>query len=46
MKKAELKNFGKPDDVREFPNGTVELVKIGGATVGRAAGSHGRRHGT
>ena len=36
MSKAELKNFGKPDEVREFPNGRLELIKIGGATVGRA----------
>jgi len=36
MKKAELKSFGKPDEVREFPKGRVELVKIAGATVGRA----------
>lgn len=34
--KAELKNFDKPDEVREFPKGKVELVKIGGATIGRA----------
>ena len=33
---AELKSFGKPDEVREFPNGRVELVKVGGVTVGRA----------
>jgi hypothetical protein len=36
MKKAELKSFGKPEEVREFPKGRVELFKIGGATVGRA----------
>ena len=36
MKKAELKNFGKPDEVREFPKGRLELIKIAGATVGRA----------
>ena len=36
MNKAELKSFGKPDEVREFPQGRLELVKIGGATVGRA----------
>jgi hypothetical protein len=36
MKKAELKNFGTPDEVRVFPKGRVELFKIGGATVGRA----------
>ena len=34
--KAELKDFSKPDEVREFPKGKVELVKIGNATVGRA----------
>ena len=35
-KKAEKQNFSKPDEVREFPLGRVELIKIGGATVGRA----------
>jgi len=33
---AQLRAFAKPDEVREFPNGRLELVKIGGATVGRA----------
>jgi hypothetical protein len=33
---AELKHFGKPDEVREFPKGRVELIRIGGATIGRA----------
>jgi hypothetical protein len=33
--KAEAKSFNKPDEVREFPLGRLELVKIGGATVGR-----------
>jgi hypothetical protein len=33
---AELKSFSKPDEVREFPKGRVELVNIGGATIGRA----------
>ena len=36
MEKAELKGFGKPDEVREFPKGRLELIKVGGATVGRA----------
>lgn len=36
MEKAEMKSFGKPDEVREFPNGRVELITIGGATIGRA----------
>ena len=33
---AEKKSFGKPDEVREFPKGRLELVKVGEATVGRA----------
>lgn len=36
MKKAELKSFGKPDEIRTFPKGKVDIVKIGGATIGRA----------
>jgi len=36
MEKAEHKDFRKPDDVREFPKGRLELINIGGATIGRA----------
>lgn len=36
MKNTEVMSFGKPDEVREFPKGRLELIKIGGATVGRA----------
>jgi len=36
MDKAEIKSFTKPDEVREFPKGRLELINIGGATVGRA----------
>ena len=36
MAKAELKSFGKADEVREFPKGRLELVQVGGATIGRA----------
>jgi len=36
LDKAELKHFGQPDEVREFPKGKVELIKIGGATIGKA----------
>jgi hypothetical protein len=32
MDKAELKSFGKPDEVRDFHKGR----KFGGATIGRA----------
>jgi len=34
--RAELKSFMRPDEVREFPKGRVEIVKISNATVGRA----------
>jgi len=36
MEKAEVMSFGKPSEVRKFPKGKLELIKIGGATVGRA----------
>jgi hypothetical protein len=34
--RAELKRFSQADEVRTFPFGKLELVKIGGATIGRA----------
>jgi hypothetical protein len=43
MNKAELKSFGEPDEVRVFPKGRLELIKIGGATVGRATFEPGWR---
>jgi hypothetical protein len=46
MKHAELKNFGKPDEVREFPKGRLELIKVGATTVGRAVLEPGWRWGT
>ena len=46
MNKAELKSFGKPDEVREFPNGRLELVKVGGKTIGRAIFQPGWRWST
>ena len=46
MSKAEVKHLGKPDEVREFPKGRVELIKIGGATVGRAIFQPGWSWGT
>ncbi len=36
MEKMEVKNFMNPDEVRTFDLGKVELVKIGGRTIGRA----------
>jgi len=46
MKKMETKSFGVPDEVRKFDKGKVELVKIGGATIGRAVFEPGWRWST
>ena len=43
---AELKGFAKPDEVRDFPKGRVELVTIGGAVIGRAIFEPGWRWAT
>ena len=32
---TEHKSFGKPEEVRQFPNGRAEILKVGGAEVGR-----------
>jgi hypothetical protein len=32
---VERKNFNNPDEVRTFPKGKVELVKVGGGLVGK-----------
>lgn len=36
MQQAQMKAFKKPDEIREFPKGRVELVKINGVMIGRA----------
>jgi len=36
MERMETKSLNSPDEIREFGKGRLELVKIGGATVGRA----------
>ena len=46
MQKAELKSFGKPDEVREFPKGRLELLKVGGVEIGRAIFEPGWRWST
>lgn len=33
--KTEVVSFDRPHEIREFPNGKLELVTIGNATVGR-----------
>lgn len=43
---AEWKNFAKPDEVRTFPKGKLELLTIGGATIGRATLEPGWRWST
>ncbi|MGO9195887.1 MAG: cupin domain-containing protein [Acidimicrobiales bacterium] len=35
MQETEHKSFEKPDEIREFPNGRAEIVKAGGAEIGR-----------
>jgi len=32
---TERKGFDEPDEIREFPNGRAEILKIGGGEVGR-----------
>jgi len=44
--KAELRGFGQPDEVREFPKGRLELIRIGGAMIGRAVFEPGWRWAT
>jgi len=46
MGAAELKSFGKPEEGREFPKGRLELVKVGGVTIGRATLQPGWRWST
>jgi len=36
MEKTEHKSFAKPDEVRNVPNGKIELINIGGTKIGRA----------
>jgi hypothetical protein len=45
-KKAELKSFDKPDEVRQFPKGRLELIKVGDVTIGRAVFQPGWRWST
>jgi hypothetical protein len=34
--KPDLRSFDRPDETRTFPKGKLELVMIGGVTIGRA----------
>lgn len=42
----ELKSLNSPDEVRKFDKGKVELVRVGGAMVGRATFEPGWRWST
>jgi len=46
MKRMEAKSFSVPDEVRKFDKGKLELVNIGGATIGRAVFEPGWRWST
>ncbi len=46
MERAESHNFSKPDEVRKFKNGYVEIVNIGGSTIGRSVFEPGWRWST
>ena len=46
LEMTEVKHFGTPDEVRTFPKGRVELINIGGATIGRAIFEPGWRWST
>ena len=32
---TEHRSFEQPDEVREFPNGRAEILKVGGVEIGR-----------
>ena len=34
--KVSVKKFGKPDELRKFANGKLQLISLGGASIGRA----------
>ena len=43
---GQVKQFARPDEIREFPQGRLELVNIGGAAIGRAIFEPGWRWAT
>jgi hypothetical protein len=43
---TEHKTFTRPDEVREFPNGKAEIIRVGGAEVGRLVLQRGWRWST
>ena len=43
---GQVKQFARPDEIREFPQGRLELVNIGGAAIERAIFEPGWRWAT
>ena len=46
MSKMEVKNFGSPDETRNFSKGKLDLLNVGGKTLGRAVFQPGWRWST
>jgi len=46
LSKSVWKSFSKPDEVRDFPLGKLELVNVGGIMIGRATFQPGWRWST
>ncbi len=46
LEKIESKRFDRPDEVRTFEKGKVELVNVGGVTIGKAIFEPGWRWST
>ena len=46
LETTEVKSFKAADEVREFPLGRLELIKVGGATIGRCVFEPGWRWST
>ena len=46
MPKMEVKNFGSPDETRNFAKGKLELLNVGGRVLGRAVFQPGWRWST
>ncbi len=44
--RGESRSFSKPDEVRTIPRGKIELIDIGGRTIGRATVEPGWRWST
>ncbi len=46
MKETEHRSFDKADEIRDFPNGRVELLKVSGGEIGRLVLQQGWRWST